>query len=175
MPQPPATVHRLRPRNPRQAAVLQEALDLGGWSDATREELNRRLTVRLEPAGDPWRFTMLASRPETLAAFLREIAEGPRGFSTLRVWLALAPYVRRDTGEVLCSQRTLGRTASASIGDVQRAMARLVEMGALLREGRGRYRVHPGLMWKGELEKRGRMEAAVPPAKLRLVEREPAK
>jgi len=150
--------------------VLQEALDFGGWSEAVRVELNERLKLRQEPTEDPWSFTMVASRPETVAAFLREIAEGPRGFATLRVWYALAPYVRRDTAEVLCSQRTLGRTAGVTIGDVQRALARLVEMGALLKEGHGRYQVHPALMWKGHLAKREGAEAATPPVKLRLLD-----
>ena len=109
---------------------------------------------------------MLASRPETIAAFLKEVAAGPRGFATLRVWYALCPYVRRDTAEVVCTQRTLAKTAGVSIGDVQRAVARLVEMGVLLRDGRGTYRVHPSVMWKGELVKRERTEAVMPKLKL---------
>jgi Firmicute plasmid replication protein (RepL) len=168
MARPSATVHRLRPRGRRQVELLQEALDLGGWSEPTRVELNRRLTTRLPDAVEPWSFAMVAASPETVATFLRAVAEGPRGFATLRVWHALAPYVRRDTGEVVCTQRTLARTAGVSIGDVQRAVARLVEIGALLREERGRYRVHPRLMWKGELAKRERAQAEAPV--LRLVE-----
>jgi DNA-binding IclR family transcriptional regulator len=99
---------------------------------------------------------------------LREIAAGPRAFATLAVWYALAPYVRRDTAEVICTQRTLARTAGVSLGDVHRALARLVEMGALTRESRGQYRVHPALMWKGELAKRERAEAMAP--ELRVLE-----
>jgi DNA-binding IclR family transcriptional regulator len=103
---------------------------------------------------------MVASSTETVSAFLREIGQGPRAFATLAVWYALAPYVRRDTAEVICTQRTLANTAGVSRGDVQRAIARLVEMGVLLRDGRGQYRVHPSVMWKGELVKRERSEAA---------------
>ena len=158
MPRPPATVHRLRPRNRRQVELLQEALDLGGWSEPTRVELNQRLTTRLPDAVEPWSFAMVAASPETVAAFLRAVAEGPRGFATLPGLVRPAPYVRRDTGEVLCSQRALARTAGVSIGDVQRAMARLVEMGALLRRTRA-VPGHPRLMWKGELAKRERAEA----------------
>lgn len=167
MTRPPATVHRLRPRNQQHAEMLQGALDLGGWSEPTRVELNQRLTIRLPDTVEPWSFAMVAASQETVTAFLREIGAGPRAFATLAVWYALAPYVRRDTGEVLCSQRTLARTAGVSIGDVHRALARLVEMGALLREDRGRYRVHPAAMWKGELVKRERAEAVAP--ELRLV------
>jgi hypothetical protein len=167
MSRPQATVHRLRPRGRPQAELLQGALDLGGWSEPTRVELNQRLTIR-SPEPELWSFAMVAASPEKVAAFLREIAAGPRGFATLRVWYALAPYVRRDTGEVLCTQRTLARTAGVSIGDVQRAMARLLEIGALTLESRGQYRVHPRLMWKGELAKREAAEKRAPP--LRLIE-----
>ena len=47
-------------------------------------------------------------------------------------------------------------------GDVHRALERLIEMGVLLREGRGGYRVHPSVMWRGELAKRGQAEAGAP-------------
>jgi hypothetical protein len=167
MPRPQATVHRLRPRGRRQAEVLQEALDLGGWPEPVRVALVERLTIR-SPEPELWSFAMVAANPEKVAAFLREIAAGPRAFATLAVWYALAPYVRRDTGEVLCTQRTLAQTAGVSRGDVQRAMARLVEIGALALESRGQYRVHPRLMWKGELAKREAAEKLAPP--LRLVE-----
>ena len=33
---------------------------------------------------------------------------------------------------------------------------------ALLKEGRGVYRVHPSVMWRGELAKRGQAEAGAP-------------
>lgn len=62
---------------------------------------------------------------------------------------------------MVCSQRTLARTASVSIGNVQRATVRMVEMGALLREERGRHRVHPRPMWKGDLAKRERAEVVM--------------
>jgi len=146
--------------------LLQEALDLGGWSESTRTELNKRLTDRQPETLEVWSFTMLAAKAETVAAFLQAVASGPRGFATLRVFYALAPYVRRDTGEVLCAQRTLAKTAGVTIGDVQRAIVRLVEMGVLIKDGRGEYRIHPSVMWKGELIKRERAEAVSPPLTL---------
>ena len=86
------------------------ALDLGGWSEPTRVELNERMSVR-SPEPDLWRFAMIAARPELMAAFMKALRSGPRASATLAVWYSLAPYVRRDTGEVLCSQRTLAETA----------------------------------------------------------------
>ncbi len=109
-----------------------------------------------------WGFVMVAASVETVSAFLHEVRAGPRAYSTLAVWLALAPYVKRDTGQIDCSQRQLAKTAGVALGDVSRALERLIEMGVLLKEGRGRYRVHPSVMWRGELAKRGQAEAGAP-------------
>jgi hypothetical protein len=160
-------VYRLRPRGRRQAELLQGALDLGGWSEPVRVELNERLTLR-SPEPETWRYAMLAAREDLMTAFMRAIRSGPRPFATLAVWHALAPFVRRDTGEIVCSQRRLARTAAITQGDVSRALERLVEIGALEQEGRGQYRIHPTLMWKGELAKREVAEKLAPA--LRLVE-----
>ena len=103
---------------------------------------------------------MLAANAQTVATFLQEVSTAPRGFSVLRVFYALAPYVQRDTGLVDCSQRTLAKTANVNLGDVSRAMKRLVAMGVLLKEDRGRYRIHPAVMWRGELTRREQAEAA---------------
>src|SRR4051794_11410247 len=96
-----ATVHRLRPRNRRQIEALQSALNLGGWSEPTKIELNDRLSQRLPEPGTLWSFVMSTANAEAIAAFLGAIVDGPRGFATLRVFNALPPYVRRDTGELL--------------------------------------------------------------------------
>jgi hypothetical protein len=54
---------------------------------------------------------MLAANVDTVSAFLHEVKTGGRPFSTLAVWYAMAPYVKRDTREITCSQRQLARTA----------------------------------------------------------------
>jgi hypothetical protein len=167
MPQPRATVHRLRPRGRRQAELLQGTLDLGGWPEPVRVALVERLTIR-SPEPELWRFAMIAAREDLMAAFMQAIRSGPRPFATLAVWHSIAPFVRRDTGEIVCSQRRLAKTAAVSSGDVSRALERLVEMGALERLERGQYRIHPLLMWKGELAKRAAAEKLAPP--LRIVE-----
>jgi hypothetical protein len=166
MPPHRARVFRLRPRNRRLIDALQFALDQGGWSETTRNELNERLTVRLPDTTEVWSFAMVAASATTVAAFLKAISTGPRAYTTLAVWYALAPFVRRDTGEVLCTQKTLAHTANVSTRDVSRAYDRLVEIGVLLREGGGRYRIHPVVMWKGELAKREKAAAASPPLSL---------
>ena len=111
---------------------------------------------------------MVAAQQQLVADFLKAIRSGPRAYATLAVWHALTPFVRPDTGELLCTQQTLASTAAVKQSDVSRALARLVEIGALEQEGRGRYRIHPTLMWKGELAKREAAEKRTPP--LRIVE-----
>src|SRR4051812_18254661 len=118
MPKPQATVHRLRPRNLRQMEAIRETLEVGGWSEPTRIELNQHLTTGLPDPLERWLFAMVTAQQETLAAFLYAVRKGPRAYATLAVWMALPPFVRRDTGEVLCTQRTLAKTAALSQGDV---------------------------------------------------------
>ena len=38
----------------------------------------------------------------------------------------------------------------------------LVEMGALIKQDRGRYKVHPALMWRGQLMRRVKYEEGMP-------------
>ena len=92
MSRPQATVHRLRPRGRRQAELLQDALDLGGWSEPTRIELNGRLTLR-SPEPALWRFAMVAAQQQLVADFLKAIRSGPRAYATLAVWHALTPFI----------------------------------------------------------------------------------
>ena len=105
---------------------------------------------------------MVAASVQAVSDFLHEIKTGSRPFSTLAVWNALTPYIQWDSGEVVCSQRELARTASVTQSDVYRAFLRLIEMGALIQTGRGRYKVHPSLMWRGQLVRRDKTELVTP-------------
>lgn len=165
---PPATVTRLRPRPSRLTEALQGVLDLGGWSEPARIEINERLTRLLPDGGIPaaWSFAMVSSEAERMAAFLKAVMDGPRALSTLAVWTAVLPYIRRDTGEIVCGQRRIARTAHVTQGDVSRALARLIEMGVLLKDARGSYRVHPAFAWRGALSNREEAEKSAPTFKL---------
>ena len=105
---------------------------------------------------------MVAASVETVSDFLAEIRTSSRPFTTLAVWHALAPYIQWDTGDVVCSQRELARTAGVTQSDVYRAFSRLMEMGALIQTGRGCYKVHPSLMWRGQLACRDKQELQTP-------------
>lgn len=167
MPTSYAAVHRLRPRHHRQIDTLQGTLDLGGWSEPVRVEVNERLSRFLpDTLPNGWRFVMVSSEAEGMQAFLKAVGSGPRAFSTLAVWNAMLPVIRRDTGEIICGQRKIAEISGVSLGDVPRAIRRLIEMGVLIKEGRGHYRVHPSFMWSGKLTKRAAAVAASPQLKL---------
>lgn len=166
-----ATVHRIRPRRSQQTEALQGVLDLGGWPEQFRQLLNERLTSILpDTLPAPWGFVMVTSQADLMAAFLAAIDAGPRANFTLRVWNGLMPFIRRDTGEIVCGQRKLAATAHVALGDVPRALTRLVEMGVLLKEGRGHYRLNPHFAWNGSLAKRESTAASAPRPKLVPVE-----
>ena len=111
---------------------------------------------------------MIPATAETAAAFLKAIAAGPFAYATLLVWYALGPYVRPETGEIRCSLRMLARTAGMSVRDVSRALERLMEIGVLLRDARGRYCIHPRVDLQGAVATR---EPARPaPPKLILID-----
>lgn len=158
-----ATVHRLRPRNPRLADALQLVLQLDGLPEPVKIDLNERLAGLSDETTEAWRFLMITAAPEVMGRLLKAIGEGPRPYSTLAVWSVLSPYVRRDTGEIITSQRTLAKTAGVDKGDVCRALARLVEIGALLAIGRGRYKLNPNYAWNGSLETREHAVKAAAP------------
>jgi len=111
---------------------------------------------------------MLASNAQTISAFLQEVRMSGQPFSVLAVWLAITAHLERDTGVLTCSQRQLAKTAGMAVGDVHRALDRLVSLGVLIREERGKYRVHPSAMWRGHLDIRGQAEETAP--RLTLVE-----
>ena len=109
-----------------------------------------------------WVYVMMSANAKTVTAFLQGARASGQPFSVLAGWLAITAHIELDTGILTCSQRQLARTAGMTIGEMHRAIDKLVEMGALLREERGKYRVHPSIMWRGQLERRGQAEANAP-------------
>lgn len=105
---------------------------------------------------------MFAANTQTITAFLNDVRESKQPFSVLAVWFAIAGHLELDTGVLTCSQRQLAKTAGMDVSDVHKALDILVRMGALLREERGRYRVHPSVMWRGQLVTRGQAEETTP-------------
>jgi DNA-binding IclR family transcriptional regulator len=66
---------------------------------------------------------------------------------------------RRDRGDT----QELAKLAGTNEREVSRALSRLVELGALLRTGRGRYMIHPSAAWNGSLASREAAERKLEP------------
>ena len=85
--------------------------------------------------------TLRIGQPTT--DILAKISRGPRPHATLRVWNAALAHAAPDTGALEASGTRLATVAGISPQAVSRALARLVEIGALIRTGHGHYALNP--------------------------------
>lgn len=88
---------------------------------------------------------------EDLTEFLAAVSETERPLTVLKVLLAMFGCIEAETGRVTVTQRQIAKRAGVDVAHVNRALDTLVKIGALVREGRGRYRVYPDFMWRGTL------------------------
>jgi hypothetical protein len=161
-----ANVRRLRPKSHDKAAqALQLMLELPlVLTPATQAELTDALSTY---APEPWPYVMLSR--EQGRAIQERINDGPRPGVTLGVWMAALSYATYGTGEIEATRRQLAKLARTTDDEVSRALSRLVEIGALIRTGRGRYALNPAVAWSGSLATREQAVAAQKPD-LRVVE-----
>jgi hypothetical protein len=153
-----AKVHRLRPKaHDRIADALQLVLELP-LEPPVRAKLADALSSY---APKPWPFVMLSR--EQAREIQRRILDGARPGVTLSVWLAALSYAAHGTGEIEATRQELAEQARTNEDEVSRALSRLVELGALLRTGRGRYMVHPAAAWSGPLASREAAERKLTP------------
>jgi hypothetical protein len=101
---------------------------------------------------------------------LAKIGRGPRPHATLRVWNAALAHAAFDTGALEASGTQLATFAGISPQAVSRALARLVEIGALIRTGHGHYALNPRAAWAGSLASREQAAAGSEKPELKLVE-----
>jgi hypothetical protein len=98
---------------------------------------------------------------------LAKISRGPRPHATLRVWTAALAHTAPDSGVLEASGTRLATVVGVSPQGVSRALSRLVEIGALIRTGHGRYALNLWQAWSGSLATR---EQATQKSGPRLVE-----
>ena len=150
-----AKVHTLRPKR-RDVLLegLQLALDFGdewGLRQDTKDDLARAVG-QLAPA-DKWGYVML--NPDQQRAVLKAIKASPKPLQTMAVWNAVISFIAYDRdGEIMAKQTAIAEAAGVCITDTSRALSRLVDIGVLIRTGRGRYRVNSHVAWSGPLHKR---------------------
>ena len=102
---------------------------------------------------EKWGFVML--NPDQQRAVMKAIGAGPRPNETLKVWNACISYIAYDRdGEIMASQTKIAEAAEVAPSSTSMALTRLVEIGVLIRTGRGRYRVNPYVAWSGPLHAR---------------------
>src|SRR3954451_20798478 len=121
---------------------------------AEREHLMNRaaLTRRREGAYEEtgataWPYLMLS--PQQSRLILRRIVTGPRSGNTLAVWEAARSYAEWNTGQIVATVAQLAEDAGTTPTEVYRALSQLVEVGALVRTGRGRYALNAKVAWFG--------------------------
>lgn len=116
-------------------------------------DVRAKLTDALSSyAPKPWPFVMLSR--DQAREIQRRINAGPRPGVTLNVWLAALGYAVYGTGVIDASRQQLAEQAGTNEREAGRALSRLVDLGALLRTGRGRYMLHPAAAWSGSLSSR---------------------
>ena len=162
-----ATITKLRPkRHDVIVEALQLVLDFGDHYELDQHTRNGLAAAvgRLAPP-EKWGFVML--NPDQQRAVLKAIKASPKPFETMAVWNAVISFIAYDRdGEVMATRSQIAEAAEISPEHTSRAMSRLVEIGVIVRTGRGRYKVNSHVAWSGPLHKReiaAKDHAPVPP------------
>jgi hypothetical protein len=161
-----AKIQRLRPK--RYDAIcesLQLALDLPlELRQETRDDIAHALG-RFQPP-DNWIFAMI--NPDQQRAILKAIQNSPRPFATVMVWNACISRLNYgSTAEVMASRQQLSEDTGMRPQEVSAGLSRLVEIGALVKIGKGRYAINPHVAWQGPLVQR---QEAAKEVQFRLIE-----
>ena len=148
-------VTKLRPkRHDVIVEALQLVLDFGEHFELdqhTRDNLANAVGKLAPP--ERWGYIML--NPDQQRLVLKAIRECPAPLTTMAVWNAVISFIAYDrNGEIMANREALANAAGTRPDETTKALSRLVDMGALERTGRGRYKVNPHVGWSGSLVKR---------------------
>ena len=133
-----------------------------------RAHIDNALYRITETPGKRWLFVMI--NPDQFRYVAQAIADAPDAGKTLMVWNCALTHVRQDTGEIMASRDKLAEEARTKPNNVSTALSRLAQIGAVVRQRRGRnmaYFVNPNVGWNGG--EGTRQEAAKEAPQLRLV------
>jgi predicted transcriptional regulator of viral defense system len=106
-----------------------------------------------------WAYVMLSREQSRL--ILKRILDSRRPLKTLAVWEVVRSYAEWNTGNITTPVPIIAEAADTTPTEVYRALSHLVQLGALVRIGRGRYALNPNAAWSGSLVQR---EEALHPA-----------
>ena len=117
-------------------------------------------------------FTMISN--DQFRFVMKATKSLPRPDLTWQVFSAALTYVKQDTGEILSTREQLAEDAGTDADEVSRAMTQLSNIGAIIKEKRGRnvvYKINHYVAWNGG--EGSRIAASKGAPKLRLVADEP--
>lgn len=170
-----ADVTRLIPKAERLKAdqvaeVRQYVLGLGLPTKATEDIL---ITLQRHETGGvlaDWTFNMIS--PAQCLAVWEAIKSGERPHETRDVFDYVITHIETNTGIVTLTREELAEKVKIHPREVTKAMKRLEDIGAIVRErvkvpgmrgpGKARYRLNPHVGWNGKLEKRQLAAEQVP-------------
>jgi hypothetical protein len=102
---------------------------------------------------EKWGFVML--NPDQQRAVMKAIDATSKPHTTLKVWNACISFIAYDRdGEIMAARSQLAQAADIRPQETSTALASLVDIGVLIRTGRGRFKVNPYVAWSGPLHKR---------------------
>ena len=167
-----ATVHKL-PKHSRikreNAEKARLALADIAMPEEARAVIDNALYSITNTLGARAVFTMISN--DQFRFVMKATAELPRPDLTWKVFTAAVTYARQDTGEILATREQLADDAGTNTVEISRAMGELSNIGAILKEKRGRnvvYKVNPHVAWNGG--EGARVAACRTAPKLQLVE-----
>ena len=83
---------------------------------------------------------------------IRQIKHGPRPWATLNVWLAVLFLTDFQSSVIRASAAEIAQAAEVPPAEAYRALSRLAEIGAIVRVGRGRYKINERVAYRGNLK-----------------------
>ncbi len=152
------------------AEVRQLVLALDLPSRATEDLL---ITLQRHETGGvlaDWTFNMIS--PSQCLLVWEAIKEGDRPYETRDVFDYVLTHIETNTGIVTLTREELAERAHIHPREVTKAMKRLEDIGAIVRErvkvpgmrgpGKARYRLNPHVGWNGKLERRQKIAEQIP-------------
>lgn len=148
-------VTKLRPkRHDVIVEALQLVLDFGDHFELdqhTRDNIAGAVGKLAPP--ERWGYVML--NPDQQRLVLKAIRECSAPLTTMAVWNAVISFIAYDrNGEIMANREMLANAAGTRPDETTKALSRLVEIGAIERTSRGRYKINSHVGWSGSLHKR---------------------
>ena len=132
------------------AVMVQGVLDDIEMTNEARAVIDNALYSITDIPGARSVFVMVTC--DQMRHVTKEILKCRNVATTLTVWNLALSHLRQDTGEIMVTRKQLAEEADTHAQNVSTAMTDLENIGAILKERRGRnvvYKVNPHVAWNG--------------------------